>query len=152
MTGYVKLFQSILGSSIWAAEDWELRVWIALLVLKDRGHVVKMSVPGLANIARVTLDQCRQALRKFREPDGESSDKQFEGRKIRELEDGGWLILNGERYARMLSYDERREYNRQKQAEYRRRKKELRVGAQKDGARTAMDHGFKSVASGATIS
>lgn len=146
MSTFVKLFQSILGSSIWAADDASLRVWIALLVLKDRHHVVRISVVGLANIARVSVEQCKQALEKFRAPDPDSTSKEFEGRKIEDLPEGGWLILNGQKYADMLSYEERKEYWRQKQAEYRKRNKSLKETARRDGARQAIHEGFDSVA------
>jgi hypothetical protein len=141
MTGYCKLFQSILGSSIWFGTEAELRTWIAMLVLKDRDHVVKMSARGLANIARVTPDECRAALAKFQEPDPDSTNKANEGRKIRQLEEGGWLVLNGEYYARLLSWDERKEYNRIKQQEYRDKKKAFekhRKRARVDGSTKAV--------------
>lgn len=142
VTGYCKVFQSILGSSIWAATDAELRTWIAMLVLKDRNHIVKMSVVGLANIARVTVEQCREALEKFKAPDPESTNKANEGRKIRELPEGGWIVLNGEYYAKMLSYEERREYNKQKQAEYRKRRKDVVDSGAKAGAVAAINEGL----------
>lgn len=123
VNGYVKLFQSILGSSIWAGTDADLRVWIAMLVLKDRHHVVRLSLPGLANIARVSLQDCAAAIIKFQQPDKYSTSTEFEGRKIQELGQGGWLVLNGQKYADMLSYDQRLEYQRVKQAEYRARRK-----------------------------
>ena len=46
--------------------------------------------------------------------------KEFDGRRIKEV-DGGWLILNGEKYAALLSNEERRIYNSAKQREYRAR-------------------------------
>lgn len=122
MTGYVKLFGSILGSSVWAGPDSELRVWIAILALKGRDHVVRISVPGLATVARVSLEECRTALAKFKAPDLDSTSPEYEGRKIRDLPTGGWLVLNGAKYAKMLSLEDRREYQRIKQAEYRARK------------------------------
>ncbi len=146
MTGYCKLFQSILGSSIWFGTEAELRTWIALLVLKDRDHVVKMSTQGLSNIAKVDPDACRAALEKFKEPDKDSTNKANEGRKIRELEGGGWLVLNGEHYAKLLSWDERREYNRAKQAEYRARKKStktIRHAGACAGAKQAINEGLR---------
>lgn len=146
MTTFVKLFQSILGSSIWAGDDASLRVWIALLVLKDRHHVVRISVVGLANIARVNVEQCKAALDKFRSPDPDSTSKEFEGRKIEDLPEGGWMILNGQKYAEMLSYEERKEYWRQKQAEYRKRNKSIKNDAKRDGARQAIRDGFSDTA------
>lgn len=50
--------------------------------------------------------------------------------------------MNGERYSKMLSYEERKEYNRAKQAEYRKRKKEVKEAGSIAGARTALKEGF----------
>jgi hypothetical protein len=138
MTGYVKIFQSILGSSIWHGKDSDLRVWIAMLVLKGQDHIVRTSVLGLANLARVSPELCREALERFLSPDPDSTSKEHEGRKITALPEGGWLVLNGDKYAKMLSYESRKEYNRQKMAEWRaqnrggkkgRRKKKLTEGS-----------------------
>ncbi len=142
MTGYVKLFQSILGSSIWAGPDPELRVWIAILALKNRQHVVRISPPGLATIARVDLEACRRALDKFRAPDPDSTSKEFKGRKIEDLPEGGYLVLNGAKYAAMLSLEERREYQRTKQAEYRKRRKTNHDEAVSFGAQEAIKDGL----------
>ena len=144
MTGYVKLFQSILGSSVWAGPDSDLRVWIAILALKDRTHVVRISPPGLATIARVSLEACRVALDKFRAPDPDSTSKEFEGRKIKDLPEGGFLVLNGAKYAAMLSMEQRREYQRLKQAEYRKRRKTVITrAAAMEGAREAIQDGLR---------
>lgn len=96
----------------------------------------------LGRVARVSAEDCSKALRKLSRPDPHSRSTEHEGRRIQEVP-GGWLILNGERYQKMLSYEERKEYNRQKQAEYRRRKKDLRTQAQCEGAQAAMVDGFK---------
>lgn len=142
MTGFCKVFQSILGSSIWFGTEAELRTWIAMLVLKDRNHVVKMSLLGLANIARVTVEECQAALDKFKSPDLHSTNKANEGRKIQELPEGGWLVLNGEYYAKLLSYEERREYNRAKQAEHRKRRKVITHAGACAGAQQAIAEGL----------
>jgi hypothetical protein len=148
MTGYVKIFQSLLGSSIWAGPDPDLRVWIAILVLKDRDHVVRISVPGLATIARVELEQCRGALERFRSPDPDSTSKEYEGRKIQDLDQGGFLVLNGEKYKKMLSREDRLEYQRRKQSEYRKRRKGVGGDGAINGARMAIREGFENEAQG----
>lgn len=129
--GYVKLFQSILGSSVWVGPDAPLRVWITMLVLKNKEHeVVGISVPGLANLAKVSLEECQSALVQFKSPDPMSTSKEYDGRKIEDLPDGGWLILNGEKYAQMLSHEERKAYQRQKMKEYRQNNNRRRYGPQ----------------------
>lgn len=120
--GYTKLFETILDSSIWAEDDTTRILWITMLAMRNRRHEVLSSLPGLAHRARVTIDAAIKGLEKFSGPDKFSSSKEYEGRRIQPIE-GGWLILNGEKYRRRMSQEERREYQRVKQAEYRKNRK-----------------------------
>lgn len=120
--GYTKLFGSIVASTIWREDDKTRLVWITMLAMKNERHMVEASVPGLADLARVTVDECRLALTKLTSVDPDSRSQEHGGRRIQQV-DGGWLILNGERYRRLMSDDERKEYKRKWQAEYRARKK-----------------------------
>jgi hypothetical protein len=92
-----------------------------LAMVNMRGEV-EASVPGLAKRAGVTLEQCEQALECFRSPDRYSRTQDHDGRRIRDIE-GGWELLNHGKYRALLSAEERREYNRRKQADYRGRNK-----------------------------
>lgn len=122
MMTYTKLFGSILDSTVWQ-EALEVKVvWITLLAMSDKNGEVDASVPGLAYRAGVTLAQCEEALKKFSSPDPHSRTKENEGRRIRE-KDGGWVLLNHGKYRAMLSKEDRREYQRIKQAEYRVKKR-----------------------------
>lgn len=93
-----------------------------MLALKDQNGVVESSVPGLADLARVSLEDLVAALEKLKKPDQYSRTKEFEGRRIEEV-DGGWLILNHQKYRAKMNQDERREYLRVKQQEHRDRQK-----------------------------
>ena len=119
--GYTKLFSEIIMSTIWREDDKTRIVWITMLAIRDRWHVVNASVPGLADAARVSIEDCRRALQILSSPDPDSRTKESEGRRIKEVQ-GGWFVINGELYRNKMSLDERREYNRTKQTEYRRRK------------------------------
>jgi len=92
-----------------------------MLAMKDRDHVVRAAVPGLASRARVSLKECEEALDQLMSPDKYSRSKAEDGRRIRVV-DGGWEVVNGEEYRNRMSREERREYQRIKQAEYRARK------------------------------
>jgi hypothetical protein len=76
----------------------------------------------LAKFARVSREECEHALKVLMAPDPDSRSKEFEGRRIAEI-DGGWILLNHDKYRAKLSEDERREYLRRKQQEYRHRAK-----------------------------
>lgn len=123
MLGYTKLFGSLVQSTIWDEDKDTRLVWITMLALKDKDHIVEGSIPGLAHSARVTVEECRKALKKLSEPDADSRTKEFEGRRIKEIEGVGWLILNGEKYRKRMGMEEMRAYKAMKQAEYRERQK-----------------------------
>lgn len=122
MPGYTKLFNSILASTIWRADNVTRIVWITLLAMSDKNGVAECSIPGLADLARVSVSQCRKAVKNLASPDPDSRSHEYEGRRIEEV-DGGFRILNHGKYRAKLNADERREYNRIKQQEYRNRQK-----------------------------
>jgi hypothetical protein len=97
MAGWTKLFSSIVTSSIWCEDDKTFKAWVALLALSDREGVVEGSVPGLANLCRISVSEMRAALKKLSEPDPDSRSPEHEGRRIEPIE-GGWLLLNYAKY------------------------------------------------------
>lgn len=119
---FTKLFNSILDSTIWQEPLETKVVWITMLAMSDRNGELFASVPGLAKRAGVTIGQCEAAIDCLSSPDTYSRTKAHEGRRIEEI-DGGWALLNHAKYRALLSSDERKEYNRRKQAEYREVKK-----------------------------
>jgi hypothetical protein len=121
MTGYTKLFGSIVASTVWQEPHHVRIVWITMLALRNREHIVEASTPGLASLARVTVEECREALLRLESPDPDSRTPENEGRRIRKV-DGGWLVLNGEKYRQKMSADDRREYNRKRQSDLRKRR------------------------------
>ncbi len=122
--GYTKLFSEIVMSTVWREKDTTRLVWITMLALRNRHHVVEGSIPGLADCARVSIKACRVALRVLSEPDPDSRSQEQEGRRIEQV-DGGWFIINGEKYRRKMSEDERREKNAIYQKNHRERKKSV---------------------------
>src|SRR5438105_1840466 len=120
MAGYTKLFNSILASSVWSEDDKTRIVWITLLAMSDKYGVADTAIPGLADLARVSLEDCEKAIGKLKSPDKYSRTKLNDGRRIEECE-GGFRLLNHGLYRAKMSADERREYNRIKQQEHRQR-------------------------------
>ena len=120
MSGYTKLFNSILASTVWR-EPMEVRiVWITLLAMADKDGIAEGSVPGLADFARIPVEATRKAIARLSAPDPDSRSQEHEGRRIQAV-DGGWQLLNHAKYRAKMGADERREYNRLKQAQYRSR-------------------------------
>jgi len=108
---YTKLFSSITDSTIWQAPDATRLVWITMLAMADKEGYVGASIPGLANRARVSLDDCLAALDCLLAPDKWSRTEDFEGRRI-ECADGGWNLLNYTKYRTIRNEDDRREQSR----------------------------------------
>lgn len=124
MSGYTKIFATLLDSTVWGLSKEARLLWITMLVKKNREQVVEASIPGLANAARLTIDETERSLKELMAPDRYSRTKDHDGRRIEEV-DGGWLILNGAKYREMLSLEERRAYKAKKQREYREKKAAL---------------------------
>lgn len=121
MAGYTKLFSSIVHSTIWREADHIRIVWITMLALADKHGIVGASIPGLADVSRVSLEQCEEALEKLLSPDKYSRSQEFEGRRIKPVQ-GGWLVLNYERYRGELTQDKIRRQTRERVQKHRERK------------------------------
>lgn len=122
MNSYTKLFSSIIASTIWREDNATRLVWITMLAMRNRHQVVEASLPGLADLARVPIGDCERAIANLSSPDKYSRTKDHDGRRIKEV-DGGWLILNGEKYQKLMSADDKREYYRIKKRESRERQR-----------------------------
>lgn len=123
MSGYAKLFSSIIHSTIWREPDHIRLVWITMLALSNKDGVVEASVPGLADASRVSIEQCEDALRKLSLPDKYSRSQEYEGRRI-SIVPGGWLLLNYVKYRGKLINEKIKEQNKARQQRFRERQKE----------------------------
>ena len=120
MAGYTKLFNSILASTIWREANHVRVVWITLLAMADKHGIAEGSVPGIADLARVSVEECRDAIARLQAPDPDSRTTESGGRRIEPV-DGGFRLINHRKYREKLNADERREYLRLKQQEHRRK-------------------------------
>jgi len=118
---YIKLFRSILSSTIWLEDDHVLRCWLAMLLMSESDGLIKISIPGLAKEASITIDQCREALAKLESPDPDSQSQEEGGRRIIRISQSEpiWLIVNYEKYRKLRDSDQRREYMKEYMREYR---------------------------------
>ena len=108
---FTKLFSSITESTIWVEDDGTRLVWITMLAMADRYGRVYGSIPGLGSRARVSLAATEAAIEKFLGPDKYSRTEDFEGRRIEKI-DGGWRLLNYEKYRELRDDEVRKEQNR----------------------------------------
>ena len=119
---YVKLFNSILHSSVWDLDIETRMVWITLLAMCDSDGVVNASVGGIANAARLPLDKTQKALEVLMAPDPDSRSQEYEGRRIEKI-GGFYEILNYKRYRCLRNSEERKTQNREAAKRYRERRK-----------------------------
>lgn len=85
-----------------------LVLWIAILALKDKDHVVHGTIPGLASRAKISNERCAEFIERMEGPDKWSGNQEHEGRRLQKVE-GGWLVLNGEKYQEFMRAEHRRE-------------------------------------------
>lgn len=126
MSGYVKLFSSILTSSVWGEADSTRIVWITLLALADRNGEAMASVGGLARSANMEREACERAIEVLSSPDPDDRSGVRDGVRIEKIQ-GGWRIINFAAYREKMRAADRTEYLRRKQAESRARRRERAV-------------------------
>jgi len=80
-----------------------------MLAMADKNGRVWASIPGLANRARVTLEQTEEALERFLSPDPYSRTPDHEGRRIEAI-DGGWVLINHAKYRAIRDTEARKAY------------------------------------------
>lgn len=102
---FVKMFSSMLDSTVWQEPDHTRLVWVALCLMADRDGEIAASIPGVASRAKVPLASAEIALATFLSPDRYSRTKDYGGRRIEEI-DGGWKLLNYFKYRETLDQDE----------------------------------------------
>lgn len=97
MPGFVKIYQTILDSSVWGEKHATRLVWITLLAMADYNGRVEASVGGLARRAQVSYAECREALAVLSSPDPDDKSGVDEGRRIQVVE-RGWIVTNHKYY------------------------------------------------------
>jgi hypothetical protein len=122
MMGYAKLFDEIIHSTIWRAPRHVRLLWVTMLAIADANGEVMASIPGLADAARIEVEECEDALKILNTPDKYSRTQDLEGRRIIPI-DGGWLLVNYTKYRKKLSREDTNAKNAERQARYRERQK-----------------------------
>lgn len=127
---YTKLHNGIINSSVWSEPDHVRLVWITMLAMKDRDGVVEASVSGLSHASRVTRKKTEAALERLMAPDPDSRTPDHDGRRIAKV-DGGWRILNSDKYRDKLNDEDKRARDAERQRRYRENKAKKETGQDK---------------------
>lgn len=144
MSGFVKLSSSIVLSTVWREPHPTRIVWVTMLALANPRGYVGASIPGLADVARVTLAECEEALTCFLAPDPYSRSSEHDGRRI-EVVDGGWRLLNYDAYRAGRDPEARREQNREAQARWRERQQH-KPGVSQSNPESAQEEDRRQIA------
>lgn len=108
MSTYAKLFSSIVHSTVWGEPLATRVVWVTMMAIADRDGIVEAAVPGLARAANVSIAEVEAAIACFIAADPHSRTPDNEGRRIEKV-DGGWRLLNWDKYLLLKSKEEIRE-------------------------------------------
>lgn len=145
---YTKLSSSILTSTIWTEDANTKLVWITLLVLADKNGEVTATIPGLARMAGVPIPDCEHAVNKFLAPDPYSRTPDDQGRRLEQIE-GGWCLLNHQKYRLMAGKDEQKSTNADRQRRWRERQERNAKSVTSNASVTPSN--AKSVTNNATV-
>ncbi len=104
MSGYTKLYTTILDSSVWSASDSTRIVWITMLAMATPRGIVHASIDGLRRRANVSREAVEEALRVLEGPDPDDKSGIRDGRRLEKMQ-GSWQIINFELYRETKSLD-----------------------------------------------
>jgi hypothetical protein len=99
---FVKVYQTILDSSVWLEDAATRLVWLTMLVMADEDGNVQASVGGLAHRARVSREEAEGALRVLLSPDPDDRSGVNDGIRLAPIR-GGWHIVNHREYRDLRS-------------------------------------------------
>lgn len=115
---FVKLDCGITDSTIFCEPNDVFKAWITLLVKAGPDGIARITAPALGLLCRVDTARAQQILTQFEAPDTDSRTQDAQGARILRV-DGGYLILNYEKYRAKRDEGARREYMRGYMRNYR---------------------------------
>jgi hypothetical protein len=122
---YGKSYESMYAGSLVGAGLNVFAVW-NYIITKSRAGCVEINPKLLAFTLGGTEKEVDDALKFLQRPDPISRSKAEDGRRLVKEGQFQYRVVNWEFYQRIKNEDDRREYNRRKQAEYRAKSKPLK--------------------------
>ena len=109
-----KVFASMYDGTLATKGPWQALVTFQqFIVLADRTGIVDMTAEAIARRTTIPIDIINIGITALEQADPESRSPDLDGRRIARLDDNrawGWQIVNFEKYRKIRSEDERREY------------------------------------------
>ena len=97
MSDFVKVYDTLLTSSVWFQGKDVRILWITLLVMADADGNVHSSLPGLAHTAALTRAETEAALSVLEAPDPDDTSGVLDGVRV-VREPWGWHVVNRTAY------------------------------------------------------
>lgn len=94
---FVKIYQTILDSSVWGESPEVCKLWITLLAMADADGVVRASRGGLARRAALPREVTMDALAVLMAPDPDDRSGVMDGVRVVAIQ-GGWRVVNHRMY------------------------------------------------------
>lgn len=120
---YGKLFAQMYDGTLGTRGPWEALVTFQqLIILADKQGGVDMTAEAIARRTTIPLEVIKRGLTALQKADPQSRTPDEDGRRIVPLADNrtwGWRIVNYDKYRKIRTADERREYLRQYQRDRR---------------------------------
>ena len=118
---YGRLFESTFDGSMLGSGSAVFAVW-AYVIAKQRDGEVELHPKLLSAIIGDPVEVIEEAIEKLCSPDPMSRNKDEEGRRLIHIQSYKYRVVSAHIYAAIKSDNDRREYNRRKQAEHRAKK------------------------------
>jgi len=94
---FAKLDSGIINSSIWEEPLATRVLWVTMLAMKDENGFVSAAKSGLRRAANISENDFEIAIKSLESKDDDSRTKDYDGKRIKSVE-GGWIILNDDKY------------------------------------------------------
>lgn len=116
--GFTKLDDNLDGSSIFREPDDVFKVWMLILSKTRSDGLAPISADYISSITRKGDDEVERCLHVLMSPDPRSRSQNDEGRRISRV-DGGFFVINYEKYRQRADAEGVREYERDRKRLYR---------------------------------
>lgn len=138
---YGKHFESMYEGSMYGAGLAVFAVW-GYVISHARSGCVELNPKKLADTLGGSVEDVEKAIAYLMSPDPKSRHKSCEGRRLVKEGQFQYSLPSWNDYQGIRNAEERRAYNRSKQAEYRKRKKVIVHQGACDGAKQAVKEGL----------
>ena len=121
---YVKIFDSIIKSSIWDTDPETRITWITCLLLCDLNGNFTATRRYIAREANLPLDRVEAALNILLNPDTDSTTPDDDGRRLDYCGNNTWHVVNYAKYNEIAKAETVREQTRKRVTAFKERTKE----------------------------